>query len=250
MEPSTSAPVAQLVGKRHGSTQPGVPSFAQKSRPKAACRRSDQRSVCGRACSSRGTDASQSASISRTVPVFLAGHHGAGDFLARAGLTRSCRMMDDSSESMRGGADRARYARDLYSWAVEKAELLRAGRIAEADALNIAEELDDVGNEQYDKLESALRIILLHLLKWEHQPRRRSRSWQLSILVQRKHVLRVLRKNRGLKSLVDEAITQAYDIARIEAAAQTLLEDDSFPLECPYSWNDIMERQISWPGED
>jgi hypothetical protein len=159
-------------------------------------------------------------------------------------------MMDDSSESMRGGADRARYDRDLYSWAVEKAELLRAGRIAEADALNIAEELDDVGNEQYDKLESALRIILLHLLKWEHQPRRRSRSWQLSILVQRKHVLRVLRKNLGLKSLVDEAITQAYDIARIEAAAQTLLEDDAFPLECPYSWNDIMERQISWPGED
>ena len=158
--------------------------------------------------------------------------------------------MDDSSESMRGGADRARYARDLYSWAVEKAELLRAGRIAEADALNIAEELDDVGNEQYDKLESALRIILLHLLKWEHQPRRRSRSWQLSILVQRKHVLRVLRKNLGLKSLVDEAITQAYNIARIEAAAQTLLEDDAFPLECPYSWNDIMERQISWPGED
>jgi hypothetical protein len=159
-------------------------------------------------------------------------------------------MMDDSSESMRGGADRARYDRDLYSWAVEQAELLRAGRIAEADALNIAEELDDVGNEQYDKLESALRIILLHLLKWEHQPRRRSRSWQLSILVQRKHVLRVLRKNLGLKSLVDEAITQAYNIARIEAAAQTLLEDDAFPLECPYSWNDIMERQISWPGED
>ena len=158
--------------------------------------------------------------------------------------------MDDSSESMRGGADRARYDRDLYGWAVEKAELLRAGRIAEADALNIAEELDDVGNEQYDKLESALRIILLHLLKWEHQPRRRSRSWQLSILVQRKHVLRVLRKNLGLKSLVDEAITQAYNIARIEAAAQTLLEDDAFPLECPYSWNDIMERQISWPGED
>jgi hypothetical protein len=163
-------------------------------------------------------------------------------------------MMDDPSEPTRehragAGTERARYERDLYSWAVQQAELLRDGRIAEADALNIAEELDDVGHEQYEKLESALRIILLHLLKWDHQPKRRSRGWQLSISVQRKHVLRVLRKNPGLKSLVDEAITEAYDIARIEAAAQTLLEEDTFPLECPYSWDDIIEREISWPPQ-
>jgi hypothetical protein len=163
-------------------------------------------------------------------------------------------MIDDPSERRRehrGGAGkgRARYGHDLYGWAVEQAELLRAGKIAEADALNIAEELDDVGHEQYDKLESALRIILLHLLKWDHQPRRRSRSWQLSSAVQRKHVLRVLRKNPGLKPLRDEAVTEAYEIARLEAAAQTLLEEDVFPLECPYSWKDIMERQLRLPPQ-
>ena len=47
--------------------------------------------------------------------------------------------------------------------------------------------------------------------------------------------------------MVDEAITDAYETARLEAAAQTLLDDDAFPLECPYSWNDIMERTIAWP---
>ena len=69
-------------------------------------------------------------------------------------------MIEEPSEPTRGraGTERARYDRDLYSWAMEQAELLRAGRISEADALNIAEELDDVGNEQYDKLESALRV--------------------------------------------------------------------------------------------
>ena len=75
----------------------------------------------------------------------------------------------------------ARYDRDLYGWAVEQAALLRAGRLAEVDALNLAEEIDDVGNEQYDKLESAICVILVHLLKWNHQPQRRSRSWWLSI---------------------------------------------------------------------
>ena len=144
----------------------------------------------------------------------------------------------------------ARHDCDLYSWAVEQAALLRAGRLAEVDALSLAEEIDDVGSKQYDKLQSALRLILLHLLQWDHQPERRSRSWQLSIAVQRRHVLRVLRKNPGLKAVVDEAVTEAYEIARLEAAAQTLLEEDIFPVECPYSWNEIMDRAIHWPPAD
>jgi hypothetical protein len=159
-------------------------------------------------------------------------------------------MMDDPSERSRrpdAGREPARYDRDLYSWAVEQSALLRAGRISEADALNIAEEIDDVGNEQYDKLENALRVILLHLLKWDYQPERRSRSWMLSIAVQRKHALKVLRKNPGLKPLADEAVAEAFETARLEAAGETDLELDTFPLECPYSWHDIMERPIDWP---
>jgi hypothetical protein len=72
----------------------------------------------------------------------------------------------------------------------------------------------------------------------------------LSIAVQRRHVLRVLRKNPGLKAVVDEAVTEAYEIARLEAVAQTLLEEDIFPVECPYSWNEIMDRAIHWPPAD
>jgi hypothetical protein len=163
-------------------------------------------------------------------------------------------MMDDPSDrvsqrSSGGGQEPARYDRDLYSWAVEQAALLRAGRISEVDALNIAEEIDDVGNEQYDKLESALRLILLHLLKWDRQPERRSRSWALSIAVQRKHVLKVLRKNPGLKPLTDEAVADAFDTARLEAAGETDLELGDFPLECPYSWHQIMEQPVEWPAK-
>jgi hypothetical protein len=49
--------------------------------------------------------------------------------------------MDDRTRPTRT----ARYEEDLYSWAVEQAALLRAGKVTEADALNLAEELDDVG---------------------------------------------------------------------------------------------------------
>jgi uncharacterized protein DUF29 len=64
---------------------------------------------------------------------------------------------------------------DLYSWAVRQAEPLRAGRLSEIDPVAIAEEIDDVGMEEYHPLENALRVVMLHLLKWDHQPDRRSR---------------------------------------------------------------------------
>ena len=165
----------------------------------------------------------------------------------------SC-MMDDRAHTGkrrgRSGRQPARYDQDLYGWATEQAALLRVGRLAEADAANIAEELDDVGNEQYDKLESALRIILLHLLKWDHQAARRSRSWRASILIQRNHVQRVLGKNPGLKSRIEEALANAYADARILAAAQTRLEEGGFSARCPYSWQQIMQRPIDWPPAD
>ena len=107
-----------------------------------------------------------------------------------------------------------------------------------------------MGNEQYNKLESALRLILLHLLKWDHQPQRRSRSWWANISVQRTHVARVLRKNPGLRSVVDEAVTEAYETARIEAAGQTGLDEDGFPRDCLYSWAEIMDRKISMPRDE
>ena len=86
---------------------------------------------------------------------------------------------------------------DLYSWALRQAELLRAGRLSEIDPAGLAEEIDDVGEEQYHRLESALRVLMLHILKWDHQPDRRSRSWTITIREQRRRVGRQLRKKSG-----------------------------------------------------
>ena len=138
----------------------------------------------------------------------------------------------------------ARYEDDLYGWVDAQVALLRAGRLTEIDAVNIAEELSDVGGEQYDKLESALRILLMHLLKWDLQPTHRSRSWVNSVRVQRKHVTRVLRKNPSLKPHITDAIREAYDDARGDAAFETRLPEKAFPVECPYDWSAITTRFV------
>ncbi len=157
--------------------------------------------------------------------------------------------MDDRTDP-KPAKGRVRYERDLYGWALEQAALLRAGKVAEADALNIAEELDDVGNEQYEKLESALRVILMHLLKWDHQPERRTRSWRQSIEVQRRHFEKVLKKNPGLRPLVNEAVAEAYEDARLEAAGEIDRDESTFPKKCPYPLEVILKRPVSWPPKD
>jgi len=139
---------------------------------------------------------------------------------------------------------------DLYSWAVRQAKLLRAGRLSEIDPVAIAEEIDDAGEEQYDKLESVLRVLMLHPLKWEHQPDMRSRSWTASVREQRRRVLRQLRKNPGLKSRLDEALLEAYEDARDEASIETGLPLHVFPANRPFEYAEVMERPVVWPGDE
>jgi hypothetical protein len=139
---------------------------------------------------------------------------------------------------------RARYQDDLYTWVFEQVALLKAGRVDEIDAANIAEELADVGNEQYDKLESALAVLLMHLLKWDHQPQLRSKSWALTVREQRRRIGRVLKKNPGLKPHVAEAVADGYLDGRDRAAIETGIDDQAFPAACPYSWDDIITRPI------
>ena len=79
----------------------------------------------------------------------------------------------------------------------EQVALLRAGRLDALDLDNIAEELNDVGLSEYHRLQSAIEVVLLHMLKWDVQPERRSRSWSLSIAEQRVRVVLQLRSTRA-----------------------------------------------------
>ncbi|HEY8332952.1 MAG TPA: DUF29 domain-containing protein [Tardiphaga sp.] len=157
--------------------------------------------------------------------------------------------MSTTTNKVRSGSNEtstasARYEEDLYGWVEQQVALLKAGRLTEIDAGNIAEELSDVGGEQYDRLESSIRVVLLHLLKWDHQPERRSRSWMLSIAEHRRRVLRVLKKNPSLKSSLDEAVDEAYEDAKGDAWRETGLPGDTFARVCPYVWDEIMSRAI------
>lgn len=137
---------------------------------------------------------------------------------------------------------RTRYEDDLYTWVQEQVALLRAGRLDEVDADNIAEELSDVGASERSRLDSILRVLLMHMLKWDQQPDFRTPSWVYSIKEQRRRYDRLMRTSPGLKSYRDEALQSMFPIARSWAAAETHFEESEFPAACPYSWADLLER--------
>ena len=149
----------------------------------------------------------------------------------------------DVMETPRASAPaRTRYADDLYTWVQEQVALLRAGRVDALDLDNIAEELSDVGLSEYYRLQSAVEIIILHLLKWDHQPERRSRSWALSIAEHRERALIQLQKSPGLKSSLVEIQHNAFRLGRLGAARQMKRSPKSLPADCPYTWDDILNR--------
>jgi Domain of unknown function DUF29 len=136
------------------------------------------------------------------------------------------------------------YGNDFYGWLIEQAGHVRDGRWDAVDRENLAEEIESSAREQFNKLESALRVLMLHMLKWDHQPEKRTRSWALTVRTQRLDVEDVLSDNPSLRPHIPEAMARGYRKARVEAAKETGLDENVFPVSCPYDWNDVMGREL------
>jgi hypothetical protein len=138
------------------------------------------------------------------------------------------------------------YEKDFYAWSREQAALLRAGRSAEADLENIAEEIESMGKTEKRELISRLTVLLLHLVKWRFQPMMRGRSWRLSIEGQRLDISDLLDDNPSLASVLSKSIAQAWRRALIDAERETGLGPSTFPAQCPWNAADLLNNDF-WP---
>jgi len=142
---------------------------------------------------------------------------------------------------------RSAYDRDFYAWATEQAQLLRAGRLSEADVSNIAEEIDSMGRSERRELISRLEVLLTHLLKWQFQPSFRGKSWRLTIVEQRRKLVRHLHDNPSLSANLDLTIRDAYGDALVRVQQETDLAEETFPANCPYSVSEILSDSFLPP---
>jgi hypothetical protein len=147
------------------------------------------------------------------------------------------------------------YDEDLYAWAYEQAALLRKGAVHELDLTHLAEEIEDGGHSQQDKVASHLLVLLTHLLKLllavTHLPQdyaRAARGWRLTCQGQRLQITKVLRRNPRLRSTVPEELRDAYEIARIDAARELPLDEALVPAPCPWDHAQVQAMDF-WPDD-
>jgi hypothetical protein len=127
------------------------------------------------------------------------------------------------------------YLADFNSWVAQTTRLLRERRWHEIDVTHLIEEVEDLGKGERRGIASQLTRLLLHLLKWQYQPQRRSDSWLDSITDARTQIELAMEDSPSLRSYPAERLEESYHRARRQAAKQTSMEISVFPEVCPYS---------------
>lgn len=127
------------------------------------------------------------------------------------------------------------YDEDYWTWTQKQADALRRRSGNELDWDLLAQELDALGVTEERELRSRYIVLITHLLKWAHQPARRSKSWSLTITNQRADIADHLRRNPGLKSVEAEVFASAYSNGRRQAAVETGIDLDVFPAAPPFT---------------
>lgn len=140
------------------------------------------------------------------------------------------------------------YETDFYAWTQEQAKLLQEKAWENLDIVNLVEEIESLGKQVRQELRNRLGILLGHLLKWQFQPNKRSKSWFFTLREQRREIGYLLDENPSLKPYLPEALQKAY-LAGIDLAVrETSLNERVFPAECPYAIEQILDATF-FPGE-
>jgi len=136
------------------------------------------------------------------------------------------------------------YEQDETAWLESMSELIRLGRFEAIDYPNLAEYLTDMAGRDRREVRSRLVMLLMHLLKWAHQPEKRSRSWRTTVLNQQQE-LRVLAGRGVLRVHANEVLVEAYQDAIDLATSETGLNREVFPSECSYSFDQLLVIELT-----
>ena len=135
------------------------------------------------------------------------------------------------------------YEEDYVAWIEQQVALLRAGRTDELDLGNLVEELEAMGRAEWRELENRLETLLAHMLKRDHQPEKRSRSWDSTIDDQRRRPERLFKRSPSLRRNLAATLTEMYPYAVRKAVRETRMSAASFPAQLPYSVDQVLREE-------
>jgi len=99
------------------------------------------------------------------------------------------------------GSLAAVYLEDETAWLEAMAALVRRRDLEALDLENLGEYLTDMAQRDRREVKSRLVVLLVHLLKWEFQPERRSRSRRTTVLNQRQELADLAESHKGVGTI-------------------------------------------------
>lgn len=136
------------------------------------------------------------------------------------------------------------YNSDYDAWVGEQIQHLKFKALEKLDIDHLISELEGMGKSDRRSLESNLRILLAHLLKWKYQPEKQSGSWLGSIKEHRRRCLKILADSPSLKNYFLTVLNECYIDAKDLAATETELPWETFPNDCPFSIDEILTPEF------
>jgi hypothetical protein len=144
----------------------------------------------------------------------------------------------------RAALDPELYESDETAWLDAMSELIEQGRLDELDYANLREYLSDMAKRDRREVESRLALLIEHLLKWDYQSKKRTRSWRRTILVQQQELTEDC-AGGVLRNHAVETLGKTYSKAVARAVTETGLAITTFPKECPYTLDQALTKKLA-----
>ncbi|MGK7957000.1 MAG: DUF29 domain-containing protein [Crocosphaera sp.] len=133
------------------------------------------------------------------------------------------------------------YETDFVAWIEETTKLIKEKQFEKVDWNSVIEEIESLGKSDKRELKNRLAVLIQHLLKWQYQQNLRSASWKNTIDEQRNSITDLLDDSPSLKPYLTEIIHQSYSRGRKAAINETGLSTNTFPSECCYTIEQILD---------
>ncbi len=148
------------------------------------------------------------------------------------------------------------YRKDFPLWAQINYELLKERAFELVDWENLLEEIEGMARQELNEALKRLVNILVHLYKWDHLRaytragyERGGIGWIKSIENERRHIRALIRAFPSIGKRLPDELQRAWYLAipNIIEQAQDLdveLREEDLPQECPYSYEEVMGREL------
>jgi hypothetical protein len=134
------------------------------------------------------------------------------------------------------------YETDFNLWIEQTVNHLKKGNLQALDLDNLIEEISDMGRNNRREIFGRLKVLLMHLLKWQYQPEKRTNSWINTIDEQREQLELILRDSPSLKPYLADIFAECYQKEVRGTVNETNLPKETFPVDCPFT----QEQVLNW----